>query len=198
VTYTAGVNLRQKDTEQIHLCACFNGVELGDDDIYPLNLTNYVFGGGMSSILFQKIREELGLVYSIYSYISAYKGAGLYTIYAGMQPENASRVYQMMIDELAAFRKNGMTAELLGRTKEQFNGSFLMGLESPNARMSSLGKSELLLGYINTPDDISKKIEDVTLDDVYRVMDAVFDPDKLAVAAVGRIDGGLEKTLGRR
>jgi predicted Zn-dependent peptidase len=197
VRYNAGGSVRQKDTEQINLCVGFDGVELGDDDVYALHLANSLFGGGMSSVLFQKIREELGLVYSIYSYVSAYRRAGLYVIYAAMQTEQAERVYNMVLDEVAAFRKSGVTGDLLAKSKERFKGSFYMGLESPNARMSSIGKSELLLGYINTPEEIVKKIEDVTLDGVYAVMDRVFNPEKLAFSAVGRIDGALEKSLRR-
>jgi len=195
--FRAGAYLRQKDTEQVHLCLGFDGVELGDDDNYPLHLANFVFGGGMSSVLFQKIREELGLVCSIYSYISAYRGAGLFTIYAGMQPEQAERVFQMVIDEIEAFKASGMTADLLSRAKEQFKGSFLMGLESPNARMSALGKSELLLGYFNTPEEIVGKIEKVSLGDAHRVIGQVIDagPSKIAVSAVGKIGKKLDKTL---
>ncbi|MCL2057988.1 MAG: insulinase family protein [Oscillospiraceae bacterium] len=197
VEYRANTTLRQKDTEQIHLCAGFNGIELGDDDIYALHLANYIFGGGMSSVLFQKIREELGLVYSIYSFISAYRGAGLFIVYAGMQPGRAGVVFNMILDELKAFTQAGMTGELLERSKDQFKGSFIMGLESPNARMSSLGKSELLLGYINPPEKIVAKVEAVTLDKVYEVMGRVFDIGGLAVSAVGRIDGDLENILRR-
>jgi len=195
VSYNTGTCLRVKDTEQIHLCIGFDGIELGNDDNYALHLVNFIFGGGMSSVLFQKIREELGLVYSIYSYISAYRGAGLYTIYAGMHLEQAGHVYGMIFDELEAFKKSGMTAELLDRAKEQFKGSFLMGLESVNARMSSLGKSELLLGYIHTPEEIVNKIEGVTLDGAYGVMSRVFDFNKLSLSAVGRIDGRLEEAF---
>ena len=197
VLYEASSYFRQKDTEQIHLCVGFDGIELGDDDIYALHLANCVFGGGMSSILFQKIREELGLVYSIYSYISAYKRAGMFTIYAGMQAEQAGRVFEMIIGELRAFVASGMTEDLLNRAKEQFKGGFIMGLESPNARMSANGKSELLLGYITAPEETVRKINEVTLDKTYEIMNKVFDMDMLAVSAVGRIDGGLEKILGR-
>ena len=196
VEYSAGSCVRQKDTEQVHLCVGFDGIELGDDTVYALQLVNCIFGGGMSSVLFQKIREELGLVYSIYSYITAYRRAGLFTIYAGMQSEQAARVYQMIADELWKFARSGMTEDLLKRAKEQFKGGYVMGLESPNARMSALGKSELLLGYVNTPDEIVAKIDAVTLDDAYGAMQKVFVPEKLALAAVGRIDSRLEKELG--
>lgn len=196
--YTADTHIKQKDTEQINLCVGFEGVELGNDDIYALHLANSIFGGGMSSALFQKIREELGLAYSIYSYVSAFRRAGMFTIYAGMQPENAERVFNIVLDEIKAFKESGMTADLLKKSKEQFKGSFYMGLENPTARMTAMGKSALLLGYINTPDEVVAKIEKVTLDDTYNVINRIFDMDKLAVSAVGRIDGGLEATLARQ
>jgi len=201
VEYEAGICLKRKETEQIHLCIGFDGIELGNDDIYALNLANNMFGGGMSSILFQKIREDLGLVYSIYSYVSAYKNAGLYAIYAGMQPENAERVFDLIVGEINAFKKEGLSADLLNKAKEQFKGGFYMGLENPNARMSALGKSELLLGHINTPDEIVEKIEKVTVGDIFDVIRRTFDLDKMSICAAGRIGSGFESALtdaGRR
>ena len=195
--YISDCFIRQKDTEQIHLCIGFNGIELGDDDLYPLHLVNYLFGGGMSSVLFQKIREELGLVYSIYSYITAYIGAGILTVYAGMQESQAERVYEMILTELGRFKKSGVDAELLSRAKEQFKGSFYMGLESPGARMSSLGKTLLTLGYIIAPDETVDRIEKVSLDDAYRVTEKVFAPERLAISAVGRIGDGLQNAFKR-
>lgn len=196
--YAADARLCRKETEQIHLCLGFEGIELGDDDAYPLHLVNNLLGGGMSSVLFQKVREELGLVYSIYSYASAYRHAGLYTVYAGMQPENAETVYDMIIGEIEKFKKSGVSADLLERAKDQFKGNFYMGLESPNARMSALGKNELLLGYVNTPEEIIEKACAVTLDDVYRVMEKVFDMDKLAASAVGRLEPKFAEKLNCR
>jgi len=195
VSYEPGRFLRVKDTEQIHLCVGFDGVGLGCDDIYALQLASSAFGGGMSSVLFQKIREELGLVYSIYSYTASYVNAGMFTVYAGMQPEQAGRVYEMITGELKAFRQAGVTPDLLLKLKDQFKGGYIMGLESPNARMSALGKSKLLLGYVNAPDEIVAKVDNVTLDDVYGVMDKVFDPGRLALSAVGRVDEKLESVL---
>jgi predicted Zn-dependent peptidase len=193
--YKPGICLRHKETEQIHLCAGFCGASLGSADIYPLQLINNIIGGSMSSVLFQKIREELGLVYSIYSYVTAYRNAGLFAIYAGMQPENAERVYSLIIDELKAFKRSGLSDDLLKRAKEQFKGSFYMGLENPSARMSAMGKSELLQFHVKTPDEIVEKIDAVTIDDAHRVMNEIIDFEKLAISAAGRIDGGLEAAL---
>jgi predicted Zn-dependent peptidase len=191
----AAVNIRHKDTEQVHLCIGMKGIELGNDENYMLQLVNYVFGGGMSSILFQKIREDLGLVYSIYSYISAYRNAGLFTIYAGMNADNADKVFNMAVDEVKAFRESGMTEELLGKAKEQFKGNYMMGIESSNSRMTANGRSELLLGYVHTPEEVLEKVERVTLDCVKDVLDKTFDLGKMVVAAIGKVDDKLDKTL---
>ena len=193
--YFAKAAFKAKKTEQVHLCVGTNGIEIGNDDTFALQLANYIFGGGMSSILFQKIREELGLVYSIYAYLTAYKNAGLYTIYAGMNPDQAERVLTMVLDEMKQFRDSGMTAELLGKAKEQYKGNYVMGLENSSSRMMVLGKSELLLGYVRTPDEVIEKIEQVTLEKVYDVVRTVFDMDRLALATVGKLRKDCDKTL---
>ncbi|MDR3120573.1 MAG: insulinase family protein [Clostridiales bacterium] len=193
--YAPGARIRQKDTEQVHLCLGLPGIEIGNDDNYALHLVNSIFGGGMSSVLFQKIREDLGLVYSIYSYLTAHRHAGLFTVYAGMQLDRTERVLNMIVDELRTFRASGMTGDLLEKSKEQFKGNFLMGLESVNARMTSIGKSELLLGYVNTPDEIVQKVEAVTLEKAYEVTERVFALDKIAISAVGCVDDRLEQVL---
>ena len=193
--HIAAANIRLKDTEQVHLCLGMKGIELGNDDNYALQLANYVFGGGMSSILFQKIREDLGLVYSIYSYISTYRNAGLFTIYAGMNADNTERVFGMVVSEIKSFRASGMTEDLLAKSKEQFKGSYMMGIESSNSRMSANGKSELLLGYVRTPEEIVEKVESMTLERVMEVLDKAFDLKNVAVAAIGKVDDKLEETL---
>ena len=194
--YFARVGTKSKKTEQIHLCIGTKGIELGNDDNYAFALANNVFGGGMSSILFQKIREELGLVYSIYSYSTAYKNAGLFTIYAGMNPEQTERVLAKILEEMRRFKEAGMTKELLAKAKEQYKGNFVMGLENSSGRMMALGRSELLLGYVRTPDEIIGKIEKVTLEQVYDVIRRVFDLDQLSMATVGRQRKGHGKPLG--
>ena len=193
--HSAAICVRQKDTEQVHLCIGMKGIELGDDDNYTLQLANYIFGGGMSSILFQKIREELGLVYSIYSYISAFRHTGLFTVYAGMKADNTERVFNMVISEIKEFRESGMTEELLAKAKEQYKGNFMMGIESTNSRMTSNGRSELLLGYVRTPDETIERVEGVTLERVADVLERTFDLGSMAVAAIGKVDDKLENTL---
>ena len=157
VDFKSGISVKEKETEQVHLCIGFEGVKSGDDNIYTLLAINNVLGGSMSSRLFQKIRERKGLVYSIYSFPTAYNDAGLFTIYAGMKPENLGIVLKLIHEEIQLINKRGITPQELEKSKEQLKGSYVLGLESTGSRMNSIGKSELLLGYVNTPEEIIKK-----------------------------------------
>ena len=191
--FCKGVAIKRKDTEQVHICIGMKGIEAGNDDIYIFNLINYIFGGGMSSILFQKIREELGLVYSIYSYASAFKNAGQFVIYAGMNPDQLERVYALIWDELARFKSTGLNEDSLQKAKEQFRGNYLLSLEGSMSRMNSLGKSELQLGYVRTPEEILKKIDKITLKAANELIDGIINEKDFAIAAVGKVDKSLFK-----
>ena len=180
-------NYREKDTEQIHLCMGFNGIEHGHDNLYPLLALNNIFGGGMSSRLFQKIREQKGLVYSIYSYPSSYKKAGLFVIYAGMNPEQVQTVIDLTKKEINLLTKKGITQDELSKSKEQLKGNYILGLESTSSRMNSIGKSELLLGRINTPKEILEKIDNINMASIKEVLSTIFIPEKMSVSAVGNM-----------
>jgi predicted Zn-dependent peptidase len=179
--------IREKDTEQVHLCMGFEGVEHGNDKLYSLLTLNNILGGGMSSRLFQNIREKRGLVYSIYSYPSTYQGAGLFMIYAGMNPEYLKTVIDLASDEMKLIRQNGITIDELNKSKEQLKGNYILGLESTNSRMNSIGKSELMLGKINTPEEVLDKIDKVNMDSINEIIERVFDFDKMSISAVGNI-----------
>ena len=141
----------------------------------------------MSSRLFQKIREEKGLVYSIYSYPSSYMDAGLFTIYAGMNPEHLTKVISMIIDEIDELKKYGIKEDELKKSKEQLKGNYILGLESTSSRMNSIGKSELMLQRIFTPEEILQKIDDIDMKGVSEVINRVFNIDKFSFTAVGNI-----------
>lgn len=194
VAFKSNVNVKQKDTEQVHLCIGYEGIKNGDDMIYPLLAVNNIFGGGMSSRLFQKIREKKGLVYSIYSYPTAYNDAGLFTIYAGMKPEQLNEVISLIQDETELLVKKGITQSELDKTIEQMKGNYILGLESTSSRMNSIGKSELLLGYIDTPDEILNKINGITMDGVNKIISSIFKPDKKSISVVGNIKDGFDKS----
>jgi predicted Zn-dependent peptidase len=193
--FTQDIKLKEKDTEQVHICMGFNGVEHGNDDIYALLAINNIFGGGMSSYLFQKIREEKGLVYSIYSYPSSYMSEGLFTIYAGMNPEHLDSVVNLIIEEINNLLKKGITKEELERSKEQLKGNYILGLESTSSRMNSIGKSELLLGYINPPDKILEKISKINHDNISELIKRVFNVNNMSFSVVGNIKSSVNTTI---
>ncbi len=187
VEFRSETCVHEKDTEQVHICIGFEGVKNGDDKIYPLLAINNIFGGGMSSRLFQKIREKKGLVYSIYSYPTTYNDAGLFTIYAGMKPENLGNVTELIYEEIRLLLKKGFTEQELQKSKEQLKGNYILGLESTSSRMNSIGKSELLLDCINTPDEILKKIGAISMEGVNDIIKDVFVMDKKGISIVGNV-----------
>lgn len=192
VIFKPGLKIKEKDTEQVHLCFGFSGIEHGNDKLYSLLAVNNIFGGGMSSRLFQKIREKKGLVYSIYSYPSAYKEAGLFTIYAGMKPEQLNEVSQLIQDETRLLVKKGIKPDELAKSKEQLKGNYILGLESTSSRMNSIGKSELMLGCINTPEEVLEKIDAISMEVVDEIIDSIFDFERVGITIVGNIKQEFE------
>lgn len=185
VNFNPGIKTKEKDTEQVHLCIGFNGIEHGNDKLYSLLAINNIFGGGMSSRLFQKIREKKGLVYSIYSYPSAYKEAGLFTIYAGMNPENLKTVAELVSNEIKQLKRKGILPYDLEKSKEQLKGNYILGLESTSSRMNSIGKSELMLGIIDTPEEVLSKINSINITTINEVIETIFNLDEVGVSIVG-------------
>ncbi len=185
--FTSRSMVKHKDTEQVHACMGFKGIEQGNDRLYPLLAVNNIFGGGMSSRLFQKIRETKGLVYSIYSYPAAYKYEGLFCIYAGMNPEHFEKVLYLIIEEIRKIISKGITKDELEKSKEQLKGSFILGLESTSSRMNSIGKSELLLGRIKTTTEVLSKINSISLSDINEIINMVFNLNNISFSAVGTI-----------
>ena len=123
-----------------------------------MSLLNTIFGGGMSSILFQKIGEEHGLAYSIYSYNSNYINNGLFNIYVGLNKSHLDKTINIIKHEINNLKKVKISREQIDKTKEQLKSNYIMGLESTPNRMSSIGRSKILLGKIKTPDEIIKEV----------------------------------------
>lgn len=174
-----------KDTEQMHLVMGVPGLGQDDDDIYPMHIINNILGGGLSSRLFQGIREQRGLAYSVYSYHSTYVDSGMFAIYAGTTPSNTQEVVECILAEVQEMKTNGITADELAKTIAQVKGSLYLGLESVSSRMSRLGKTELSYDRVISPDDVVEKLEKVTLDDVKRVMNRLWIKDKLSLVMMG-------------
>ncbi len=179
------IKRKKKDIEQVHICLSYPGVSQDDDDLYPLTVMNNLFGGGMSSRLFQHIREEMGAAYSVYSYPSTYANCGTMTVYAGTSPELAQDVIDALHQEIEKLLEGGVTDEEFAMAKDQLKVSYVLGLESSSSRMSSIGRSKLMRGRAVDPEDVIRKIEAVTKADVERVTKRVL-TQKCAAALVGR------------
>ncbi|WP_312115361.1 M16 family metallopeptidase [Brevibacillus reuszeri] len=186
--FTANVVSQHKATEQAHLCISLPGFQVGHPDVYSLILLNNVLGGSMSSRLFQEIREERGLAYSVYSYHSSYKEAGTFTIYTGTASEHVGQVFDIVSHVLRDVADHGITDKELNKGKEQLKGSLMLSLESTNSRMSRLGKNELLVERHLTLDEMIAKIDKVTHESVHAVAKQLF-RSKLAMAMVSPLDG---------
>lgn len=174
-----------KKIEQVHMNLGLSGIETGNDNIYNLLVLNTIFGGGASSILFQKIREELGICYSIYSYVSSFKNTGVLSIYSGLNPSFITEAVSMIKNEIDIFVSQGISDEKLIKAKEQLKGNYILGLESTSSRMFSNGKSVMFLNKVNSPKDILEKINNVNLEKINNVMETTFGKGILNSAFVG-------------
>ncbi|MBV7274913.1 M16 family metallopeptidase [Clostridium thailandense] len=176
---------KKKSIEQLHLSLGIPGIESGKDNLYALLLLSNVLGGGASSILFQKIREEKGLCYSVYSYISSFRNTGIVSIYTSLNPQYAADALSMIKDELDKFIKTSISDEKIHKAKEQLKGSYILGLESTSSRMFNNGKSVLFLNRINNPKDIIEKINNIDKYKLNEVMKNTFEKGILNAAFVG-------------
>ena len=165
---------KDKDTEQLHICLGYPGTFLGSDELYPMSVMNNLLGGAMSSRLFQKIREEMGMAYSIYTYPSTYVGCGTFAVYAGVSPKNGHAVLDETLRQLDLLCRDGVTEKEFREAKNQLRGSYLLGLESPGSRMQSMGRGQLHLDRCMTPEETVAKIEAVTIESVNAVARRIF------------------------
>ena len=165
--------MKRRKTEQAHICLGTNGLARNDPDRFAFLVVNTALGGGMSSRLFQEVREKRGLAYTVYSYHAQYTEAGLFSAYAGTTPSRAQEVVSLLRRELELVRDGGLTEEEFERAKGHVKGSMVLSLEDPGGRMSRLGKSEIAHGEILSVDQALRRIDHVTLDDAHRVAERV-------------------------
>lgn len=185
--FTGGLVYHGKQTEQNHLCLSMPGYAYDDPNLYAMILLNNLIGGGMSSRLFQEIRERRGLAYSIYSYHSAHLDTGLFTIYAGTAPDQTKEVLDVTLDTLADVRDRGISDAELSRGKEQLKGNLILSLESTGSRMNRIGKNELLLGRHLTIDELIARIDGIGHEQIRQCLNHLFSKP-LAVSMVGVSD----------
>jgi len=184
--YTPGFSLREKDIEQVHLCMGMPGIKSGIDESYALAAVNTILGGGMSSRLFQKIREEHGLVYSVYSYNASYYDTGIFLVYAALNPDNVYDVLKLISQEIRGMFTDKISAEQLSKAKEQLKSNFLLSLENAASRMNSIGRTLLMMDKIITPDELVEKIDAISMDAFYDVCEKIFKLDRISLSLVGK------------
>jgi predicted Zn-dependent peptidase len=152
-------------------------------------LLNTVLGGGMSSRLFQTVREEHGLAYSIFSDLNPYRDTGSLCVYAGTSSAHCLQVIELIMCEFRRLKCEALPDEELQRAKDQLKGNIILGLESSMSRMSNLARQEMYFEHFFGVDEIMEKVDTVTSDEVMAMANSLFDPDKVAVTLLGRLDG---------
>src|SRR5437867_355185 len=184
-TITKGVHVRPKRLEQAHICVGAKGVAHSDKDRYAVYVLNAVLGGGVSSRLFQEVREKRGLAYSIYSSVTCFTDSGLVTVYAGVRPDAAPRAIALILQELRRLQDKPVGRAELERAKSQLKGNFMLGLESTSSRMSKLAKDELHFGCHIPLRQVMADIDAISADQLWRLSRKLFDDRFLAVTALG-------------
>ncbi|MFP3356801.1 insulinase family protein [Planococcus sp. 11815] len=169
-TFVPGQSIKHKETEQAHICLGYPGLSLQDDQLFALAVLNNIVGGSMSSRLFQEIREDRGLAYSVYSYHSAYSDHGTLAIYGGTADHQVGEVEELIRTSLQRMREGDISDLEITDSREQLKGNLLLGLESTGSRMSRNGKYELLHGKHQSADDIIHLIDAVKREHVLDLM----------------------------
>jgi predicted Zn-dependent peptidase len=183
-----GVDVHKRPTEQAHIVFGTEGLPRADEDRHALAVLDTVLGGGMSSRLFQEIREKRGLAYSVYSYRSLFADTGSLVVYAGTTPQNAETVIDIIRDEIAAITHEGITEAELMRAKGHVKGSLVLSGEDPGSRMNRLGRQQLTTGEILSIDELIAKFDALNMDDIRRVGERVLGTGRFRVTVVGPFD----------
>lgn len=184
--FHSGSTSKRKEIEQAHICLAYPGLPLKHDRLHDLIILDSIVGGTMSSRLFQEIREERGLAYSVYSYYSSYLSTGSFIIYGGTSPEHLEEMVSMMDSIIGEIIGSGVTDRELTNAKEQLKGSFLLGLESSESRMHRNGNNELILGEHRTIDEVVELIDKVTIAGVNEMARTIFSHER-AISVISPI-----------
>ena len=178
---------KNKDIEQVNLAINLDAIPMTNNrEVYALSVVNNVFGGSISSRLFQKIREEKGLAYSIYSSQTLYEDCGELGIFASTSTENIQEVYKSILEEIELIRNEYISPQEIHESKEQLKGSYMLDLESTSSRMMSNGKNLLMRNKVDDEQDIIDYINAVEYDDVVKIIKKVFNTENIGVCIVGK------------
>jgi len=181
---------RDKDSlEQVHVYLGVPSIPMPHEQRFACYILNAILGGGMSSRLFQNIREKQGLAYTVYSELSMYRDAGCMLIYAGTSLRSAGKVVESIVRELRGMVDKKVRPEELRRAKDHLKGSYVLGLESTSNRMGNLARQELYFKRFFSLDEMLESIERVTAQEVQKLAQQFFDPQRMAVAMLGRLEG---------
>ncbi len=175
--------------EQVHVYLGVPSIAMSHESRFACYILNAILGGGMSSRLFQNIREKQGLAYTVYSELTMYRDAGCMLIYAGTSQRSAGKVVESVVKELRQLTDHKVTADELRRAKDHLKGSYVLGLESTSSRMGNLVRQELYFNRFFSLDEMLDSIENVTADEVQKLAQQFFDPKRMALAMLGRLEG---------
>jgi len=185
-----GIRLRhKKNLEQVHICVGAPAYPLAHPKRFACYVLNTILGGGMSSRLFQNVREKRGLAYAVFSGLNTYRDAGCLNVYAGTSTANSRTVVQLIMEEFIRLKSERLTDEELHRTKDYLKGSTLLGLESTTSRMSNLARQEMYFGRHISMDEIAREVEAVTAEDVVGVAQDLLEPSRIALTVLGPLNG---------
>jgi predicted Zn-dependent peptidase len=187
---SARIILRHKKAlEQVQICLGVPALPLTDDSRYIALILNTVLGGGMSSRLFQTIREERGMAYSIYSDLSPYRDTGALCVFAGTSVGKGLEAVELILEEFRKMKRELLGEEELTRAKDQVKGNILLGLESSNSRMANLAHQEMYFHKFFSPEEIIARICEVDAGQVQAMAQRLLTPERIAVTLLGRLDG---------
>ena len=186
--YQPAVTTKQKPIEQNHLCLGFPALPAGHPERYALQVLNGILGAGMSSRLFQTVREQKGLCYAIYSFTAAHADTGVLGVYTALGKETEAQALELTLNVIRELTEKGPAEAELDRVREQIKANVMMGLESTSARMHHLGQMELLTGRASTPDEIIEAYDEVTVEKVWDLARRVFDLKQISLSAVGDVE----------
>jgi predicted Zn-dependent peptidase len=179
----------KKSLEQVQICVGVPSHPIAHTRRHASYIMNTLLGGGMSSRLFQNIRERQGLAYAIYSDLNPYRDTGCLSVYAGTSRESAGKVVQSIVSEFRKLKSEEVPAEELRRSKDQLKGSLMLSLESSTARMSNLARQEMYFDRFFSMDELIDKIESVTAEEVKQLANEFFQTDAIAVTVLGNLNG---------
>jgi len=184
------ITLRTKsELEQVHLCLGVPALPMTDDRRLAVSVLNNVLGGGMSSRLFQNIRERQGLAYAIFSEVNSYRDVGMLSVYAGTSIETTGQVIRSILEEFRRMKNELLTEEELRRAKDHLKGATLLALEGSSSRMNSLARYHLYFNRHFTPKELIAMLERVTVEEVQQIAREFFAPERIAASVVGNLNG---------